>query len=213
MAAITGYTVGYKRKDKSLVKSILFILVATTIAAFLGNIISYFISKYIFNIIFFSSMKLTMIKLLIPSLIISTITTIVTTSIEYFRHHNRLLLSEIENTKKKQQSTSISIKEQESHYLLNYVDIIYLSASANRTMFHTEKKDYETIQLLKNVENKLPNNKFVRIHKKYIVNIDYIQRIQYYKGGQYLAYLKDEDETTLTIGRAFVAKIKDKLAF
>ena len=92
-----------------------------------------------------------------------------------------------------------------------YGDIVYLSSHGRKTLIHTEYKDYETGQLLKEIERKLPREDFIRIHKRFIVNLKYISRLQYYQGGRYLLYLKDEDENTLPVGPTYTNVLKEKL--
>jgi DNA-binding LytR/AlgR family response regulator len=64
---------------------------------------------------------------------------------------------------------------------------------------------------MKELELKLINSIFKRIHKQTIVNVTYISHIQYYQGGAYIAFLKDEDETQLSVGRSFASSLKQFL--
>ncbi|MDY6935248.1 MAG: LytTR family DNA-binding domain-containing protein [Spirochaetota bacterium] len=102
-------------------------------------------------------------------------------------------------------------KENENHYILPFDEIIYLSSHASHTIVNTEERSFETAQLLKEIGKKLPENLFVRIHKQYIVNLQFVSHIQYVIGGQYMVYLKDENETTLPVGRKFATTFKEKL--
>ena len=105
----------------------------------------------------------------------------------------------------------MSFREKGRHHLLPYKEIIYLSSSGKHTIIHTEEKDFETSILLKEVENKLPDDTFIRIHKQFMVNVQYISVLEYYIGGQYIAFLKDKDENTLPVGRKYVSDLKEKL--
>jgi len=105
----------------------------------------------------------------------------------------------------------LSIKENENHYILSYDDIVYISSHARHTVIHTDDKCFEIANLLKDIESKLPDQNFIRIHKQFIVNLKYISHFQYMVGGQYEIYLKDEDETSLPVGRKYANLLKDKL--
>jgi two-component system response regulator LytT len=109
------------------------------------------------------------------------------------------------------QQLGLSFKEHENHYILAYEDIIYLSSHARHTVIHTEKRDFETALLLKNIEQRLPENLFIRIHKQYVVNLKHVSHFQYFIGGQYVVYLLDEDKTTLPVGRSFASVLKERL--
>ena len=105
----------------------------------------------------------------------------------------------------------LSIKEGENHYLLPYQEIIYLSSNRKHTILHTIRKDHESARLLKEFEESLPDELFLRIHKQHIVNLSFISHVQHLIGGRYEAYLKDEDETTLPVGRQFADGLKQRL--
>ena len=105
----------------------------------------------------------------------------------------------------------LSIKEGDNHYVLPYHEIIYLSSSGKHTILHTTGRDHESARLLKELEESLPDDLFLRIHKQYLVNLSFISHIQHVIGGRYEAYLKDEDESTLPVGRQFADRLKKKL--
>ena len=95
------------------------------------------------------------------------------------------------------------VTEGEDHHLVAFRDIIYVSSHDRRSVIHTEKKDYETSRLLKEIEEKLPASVFHRIHRRYILNLNYISRIQNDIGGRFQVFLRDSDETSLPVGRTY----------
>ncbi len=105
----------------------------------------------------------------------------------------------------------LAIKENENHYIIPFDDVVYISSHSRHVVVHTEEKDFESATLLKNIESRLPENKFIRIHKQYVVNVKYISHFQYLIGGQYEIYLKDGDETALPVGRKFTTLLKSRL--
>ncbi len=108
-------------------------------------------------------------------------------------------------------SLGLSLKENENHYIISYDDIVYISSHVRHAIVHTRDKDFEIAYLLKEIEDKLPNDSFIRIHKQYIVNIKYISYYQYMLGGQYEIFLKDDDETALPVGRKYAGPLRSKL--
>lgn len=106
----------------------------------------------------------------------------------------------------------LSFSEREYQYHLDYNAIVYLSSSKKHSIIHTEHRDYETVFLLKDIFQELPESRFMRIHKQYVVNILYVDRIQYYEGGRYIVYLKNEDDTILPVGRKHVSPLKEKIS-
>jgi DNA-binding LytR/AlgR family response regulator len=86
--------------------------------------------------------------------------------------------------KKKHQSKSnrtLCLKSYKDYQYLNLNDILFLKADNNSTDFYIiDGSIVSAYKTLKIFENNLPDN-FIRIHKSYIINKDFISRINYGK--------------------------------
>ena len=100
------------------------------------------------------------------------------------------------------------ISEEGNHYLIPHRRIIYLSAHDRHTVIHTLDRDFETIRILGDLEKRLPGDRFLRIHRKYILNLAFVSHTRYLIGGRYTVSLNDPDETELTVARSFVPEFK-----
>lgn len=106
----------------------------------------------------------------------------------------------------------LAIKERKGHRLvLPLPSIFYLSSHGDTTVIHTKEGDFETVNLIKTLEQKLPRNRFVRVHRQFMVNMAYIDRIEYLMGGSYVLFLKDKDETEIPVGRTYYKGLKMRL--
>lgn len=56
-------------------------------------------------------------------------------------------------------------------------DILWIEASGDYIQINTSEKKYTTHSTLKAIENKLPADKYIRVHRSYIVSIDNINSI------------------------------------
>jgi DNA-binding LytR/AlgR family response regulator len=108
-------------------------------------------------------------------------------------------------------AAGFTFKEQGKHYILPYDKIIYFTSHGKKTIVHTDEREYESHAILKFIESRLPQDLFIRIHKQYIVNIRQIKAIEYYIGGQYIAFLNDSDESSLPVGKKYAPFLRDKL--
>lgn len=63
-------------------------------------------------------------------------------------------------------------------YKINYADLLYIEGQHEYVSFYTRSKRITALYSLKSLEESLPANKFVRIHKSYIVSIPEIQEIE-----------------------------------
>jgi DNA-binding LytR/AlgR family response regulator len=61
---------------------------------------------------------------------------------------------------------------------INYDEILYVEAMQNYVSVHTKEKKYITYLTFKSVEDHLPSNRFIKIHKSYIVSIGKIDSIE-----------------------------------
>jgi two-component system LytT family response regulator len=60
---------------------------------------------------------------------------------------------------------------------VNFADIIYVQGLQNYVVIHTINEKIISLQPLKRIEEQFPQNTFIRIHKSYIVSINYISHI------------------------------------
>lgn len=82
---------------------------------------------------------------------------------------------------KETEPQTICLKSYRDFQYLNTDDILYLQADNNATEFVMKDGSVNNaFKTLKTFEDKLPKN-FVRIHQSYIVNTDYVSRINYGK--------------------------------
>ena len=68
----------------------------------------------------------------------------------------------------------IFIKSNQKQIKLGYEQILYIEAFADYIKLFTAEKRYITLQTMKNMEQKLPKDKFIRVHRSFIVGIKYI---------------------------------------
>jgi hypothetical protein len=108
------------------------------------------------------------------------------------------------------ENRTISIKDVNGYHAIKFSELIYLSSHGKKTTFNATEQTYTVNQLLKDIEDKLPSDIFLRVHKQYIINIKYLKQIRYYEGGRYTAYLDDEDESIIPVGRSVAPVLKEK---
>jgi two-component system, LytTR family, response regulator len=86
---------------------------------------------------------------------------------------------------KKNNFSRIAIPTLEGLQFIRVEDIIYLEASSNYThIFSAEKKKYIVSHTLKDFEDMLPVDIFIRIHNSYIINKNYVEKYIRGEGGQ-----------------------------
>jgi two-component system, LytTR family, response regulator len=70
------------------------------------------------------------------------------------------------------------IKSNHNYQKILLTDLLFVEAADNYIYLHTSEKSFLAYQTLKSMEEYLPERKFLRVHKSYIVSIDQINHIQ-----------------------------------
>lgn len=78
----------------------------------------------------------------------------------------------------------LMVKADYKLYKINFSELIFIEGQHEYVTFHTKTKRITALYSLKNLEDTLPKDKFVRVHKSYIVSFDFIE---------------DIDKTTITV--------------
>ena len=77
----------------------------------------------------------------------------------------------------KEENDFIIVKSDRKMVKLLYKDILFIEGALEYVIFHSHKGKFMGLFSLKNLEKDLPNNRFMRIHKSYIVALDKISEI------------------------------------
>ncbi len=90
-------------------------------------------------------------------------------------------------------------------------EIIYIESQDDYVMIYTKEARYIKQSTMKFFESGLEPDKFLRIHRSYIVNVDEIKQIEPYEKESFIAILKNDAK--LKISKAGFKNLKEKLNF
>jgi DNA-binding LytR/AlgR family response regulator len=74
--------------------------------------------------------------------------------------------------------TFMTIRADRKLYKINYDDLIYIEGQRAYVTFHTAHKKITALISMKELEEKLPGDQFIRIHKCFIVSIKYLESLE-----------------------------------
>ena len=83
-----------------------------------------------------------------------------------------------ETEKPKWHDNYLVIRADRKYYKINYEDLKYIEGQKAYVTFHTTEKRVTALASLKELEEKLPSDLFIRIHKSYIVSIKKIDALE-----------------------------------
>lgn len=72
---------------------------------------------------------------------------------------------------------TVFVKDGSQFNRLEKLRILFVEAFGDYVNIHTKEKKYTVHSTMKNMENKLPKDKFIRVHRSYIVQLDKIDSI------------------------------------
>ena len=74
-------------------------------------------------------------------------------------------------------SDSIFVKHHENMVKIKISDILYAEAERNYCRIYTQSKEHLLVMTLKDLDEKLPSEHFLRIHRSFIINISKIDEV------------------------------------
>lgn len=91
-----------------------------------------------------------------------------------------------------------------------FEELTYIRASANYVTLHIGSTTFDVRETIAAMESRLPAERFVRIHRSFIVNLASVRELYHAGGGEYLIILRSNKE--LPVGSSYTHVIRDALA-
>ncbi|PGL69355.1 LytTR family transcriptional regulator DNA-binding domain-containing protein [Bacillus sp. AFS055030] len=104
----------------------------------------------------------------------------------------------------KQDKLAISVDDR--ILLITFEEIIYIFSQEGKTIVVTDKMTYRINEPLINLERKLQNTPFTRVHRSYIVNLDQIIEIQPWFNSTYNLIMNDGEK--VPVSRTYTKELK-----
>jgi len=111
--------------------------------------------------------------------------------------------------KKNGPQSRIPLRVGERIDLVSPDDILYFQADNKYTKVKSSSKEYIIDTPLVELEQKLNSEKFIRIHRSTIVNLDWIAELHKWFGGRLKVCLRDDPQTELIASRSYAGKLID----
>ncbi|WP_409296236.1 LytR/AlgR family response regulator transcription factor [Peribacillus sp. SCS-26] len=109
------------------------------------------------------------------------------------------------------QTGKLAVYADERIILVDTGSIVYLASAEGRTVLKTMEAEYKMPEALSAVEKKLTNLHMIRVHRSYLVNVDYIAEIQPWFNSTYNLIMKEG--TSIPVSRTYVKDLKHLLGF
>lgn len=101
-------------------------------------------------------------------------------------------------------------KKHGREFVINTADIEWIEASGNYANLHHEDGLYPVRASMNELERRLDPDRFARVHRSVIVNLDRAEEIQPTDSGDYLIRMRGGDQVRFS--RRYRSRLKDRLA-
>lgn len=108
-------------------------------------------------------------------------------------------------------SNRLAININRTFILLDIGQIVYLETAGRSCIIHTTTKDYTENQLLGEYEKRLSSKGFCRIHKSYLVNLNYISELFPWANNGLALKMQGFEKNILPVGREKVKHLRQVL--
>ena len=113
--------------------------------------------------------------------------------------------------KEKKQVERIMVNVGSKYFFVNVSEILFIKAEEKYVELNTVKGKYLLRETMTKLEEELDQNKFARIHRSYIVNIEHIGEIQPWSHGDYIVVMKNGEK--LSMSRRYRQNLFEKKSF
>lgn len=103
----------------------------------------------------------------------------------------------------------LTLETDERIFLLSFSDIIYCEVQGKETTVHTKKGAYTSQTSLSAIEKNLSSDRFLKVHRAYIINQDEIKEIQPWFNQTFQVTMSDKGK--VPVSRSYIKAFKQQL--
>jgi DNA-binding LytR/AlgR family response regulator len=105
----------------------------------------------------------------------------------------------------------LAINQDGRMILVPYTHIVFVEAYEDYSYVHTSSQKFLTSYRLKNLEDRLRQHRFFRVHRKFLVNLDMVTEIASLPGSNFMLRTAGKKRIELPISRRRISELKEIL--
>lgn len=98
------------------------------------------------------------------------------------------------------------IKTGDNIFFVKIEDIVYFEADNKYSILHTKDDNHLINDTLSDLEHKLPPN-FIRVHRSFIINMDFLKKLKKWFKSQYVAVMNDQKNTEIPVSKDLKSRL------
>ncbi|RJQ50981.1 MAG: DNA-binding response regulator [Actinobacteria bacterium] len=132
-------------------------------------------------------------------------------AVDKVKRGERSRLSRPSDGERKMQINRIPVEKAGKKILLPIEDIIFISSKDDYSYIHTADARYISSTPLRILEERLAENVFYRVHRRFLVNLNMVSEITPMYGGTFTLTVKDNARTQIPVSRRRSSGLKETL--
>lgn len=122
----------------------------------------------------------------------------------FYQRVNETASSSATDWNQSQQAEHLFVKADKKLHKILFNELIYLESYGDYVLVHTEKGKITVKERISQLEEQLPNRRFMRVHRSYIISIDKVSSL--------LPGLVELGSHKIPIGRSYKAEVDKRIA-
>lgn len=192
------YPIKYYRNILNIFLFVLFHLFLFVLLITISLGISYFFTHYLFlDNDFYRDFFITIlpIRIILALLLYIIFILVYYLFFIYSELNHRNLITENDDietiTPALEKISRISVKKNKEIHFIPVDKIIYIEANGDYVMIHTSDAKFLKDKTMKYWESNLPDDLFIRIHRSFIINLEFISKVELYEKDSYHIHMKN----------------------
>ncbi|PTQ53660.1 MAG: Autolysis response regulater LytR [Hydrogenibacillus schlegelii] len=103
------------------------------------------------------------------------------------------------------------VDDGERYVVLDPKEILYAERKEREIVVHTLRGPIRSRMALAELEERLQGGPFLRVHRSFLLNLDYVDSIEPWANGAYTVYLKDANHPPIPVSRGAAKALFDRL--
>ncbi|MCL6452763.1 MAG: LytTR family transcriptional regulator DNA-binding domain-containing protein [Alicyclobacillus sp.] len=92
-------------------------------------------------------------------------------------------------------------------------DVVYFESYQKKTYYHTATEAFAMGTPLQDLERRLPPERFLRVHRSFIVNVAWIDHLYRDRRSNLVVVVRDERRTEIPVAQTYVRNVRRALGF
>jgi len=118
--------------------------------------------------------------------------------------------NEDRTNKEREKQHKISLWKDEKIIPVDFKDIVFVYAEEGSSIIKTSVGAFPSKDSLCNIEKRLSENDFLKVHRSYIINVNFVKEIAPWFNNTYIVRMKHYEEESIPVSRSYIKQFREE---